>query len=276
MNLTHAYGCSPIATRYVHPAQHAIASTIPSTGSDSGNALIYFANDGGIYRALDGYTGLNTGSCSGVNQFDDLNQNLGSMTQFVGFSQHPTDLNTIFGGAQGNGSPATKQATTNFSWVNVLGGDGAWNAIDPTAPANWYASNPDVPPGGLGIQLCSSGVNCRNGDFDFVVTSNTLGGDDGGFHFPFVLDPHSSSAMLVGTCRVWRGSRMGGAFTALSPNFDTLGSGTCSGSEVNKVRARATPGLTNNDGSSLIYTTTDGFGPLDGPLNTPSGGRVWV
>ena len=277
MNLTHAYGCSPIAApAHVHPAQHAIASTIPSTGSDSGNALIYFANDGGIYRALDGYTGLNTGSCSGVNQFDDLNQNLGSMTQFVGFSQHPTDLNTIFGGAQGNGSPATKQATTNFSWVNVLGGDGAWNAIDPTAPANWYASNPDVPPGGLGIQLCSSGVNCRNGDFDFVVTSNTLGGDDGGFHFPFVLDPHSSSAMLVGTCRVWRGSRMGGAFTALSPNFDTLGSGTCSGSEVNKVRALATAGLTNNDGSSLIYTTTDGFGPLDGPLNTPSGGRVWV
>ena len=56
---------------------------------DSGNALMYFANDGGIYRALDGFAGLNTGSCSGTNQFDDLNQNLGSMTQFVSFSQHP-------------------------------------------------------------------------------------------------------------------------------------------------------------------------------------------
>ena len=48
--------------------------------------LMYFANDGGIYRALNGFTGLTTGSCSGTNQFDDLNQNLGSMTQFVSFS----------------------------------------------------------------------------------------------------------------------------------------------------------------------------------------------
>ncbi len=49
---------------------------------------MYFANDGGIYRALNGFSGLTTGSCSGTNQFDDLNQNLGSMTQFVSFSQH--------------------------------------------------------------------------------------------------------------------------------------------------------------------------------------------
>ena len=121
INLTHAYGCDPIAApAHVHPAQHALASLIPGTGSDSGNALLYFANDGGIYRVLDGYSGLSTGSCSGTNQFDDLNQNLGSMTQFVTFSQHPTDANTILGGAQGDGFPATSQATTNSSWLSVL------------------------------------------------------------------------------------------------------------------------------------------------------------
>ena len=64
-------------------------------------------------------------------EFDDLNQNLGSMTQFVSFSQHPTDPNTLLGGAQDNGSPASSQATTNSSWGNVLGGDGGYNAIDP-------------------------------------------------------------------------------------------------------------------------------------------------
>ncbi len=277
MNLTHAYGCDPIAApAHVHPAQHALASTIPATGSDSGNALLYFANDGGIYRALNGFSGLNTGSCSGTNQFDDLNQNLGSMTQFVGFSQHPTDSNTMLGGAQGNGSPATSHATTNPSWLNVLGGDGAYTAIDPTAPANWYASNPDVPPGGLGVQLCSNGVNCDNSGFDFVATSSTLDGDDGGFYFPYILDPHSSTAMMVGTCRVWRGPRTGGPFTALSPNFDTLGSGTCSGREVNQVRALATAGVTDSNGSSIVYATTSGLGPLEGPLDIPAGGRVWV
>ena len=239
INLTHVYGCDPIgAPAHVHPDQHAMTYGIPSSGADSGNALLYFANDGGIYRALNGFTGLNTGSCSGTNQFDDLNQNLGSMTQFVSFSQHPTDPNTLLGGTQDNGSPATNQTAT-MSWVNVLGGDGGYNAIDPGDPSDWYASNPDIPPGGLGIQFCTSGMNCTNSGFNSVVTSSNVGGDDGAFYFPYILDPGSSTAMLVGTCRMWRGSRRGGAFTVLSPNFDTLGSGTCSGSEVNQVRALA-------------------------------------
>jgi hypothetical protein len=275
-NLTHAYGCNPIAApAHVHPAQHAMAGIIPATGTDSGDALLYFANDGGVYRALDGYFGLATGSCSGKNQFDDLNQNLGSMTQFVNFSQHPSDVNIIVGGAQGNGSPATNQATTNPSWSNVLGGDGAHTAIDLGAPTNWYASNPDVAPGGLGIQVCTSGINCNNAGFDFVATSNDVGGDDGGFIFPYVLDPYSS-AMIVGTCRVWRGPRTGGPFIALSPNLETLGSGTCTGNEVNQLRALATSGLTDSNGSSIIYATTNGLGPIDGPLQAVPGGRVWV
>jgi hypothetical protein len=277
INLTHVYGCDPIAApSHVHPDQHALAYAIPSSGSDSGNELLYFANDGGIYRALNGFSGLSTGSCTGTNQFDDLNQDLGSMTQFVSFSQHPTDPNTLLGGTQDNGSPATSQATTSTSWGNVLGGDGGYNAIDPTTPTNWYASNPDIPPGGLGVQFCPSGVNCNDSGFSFVVTSSTVGGDDGAFYFPYILDPQSSTAMLVGTCRVWRGLRAGGPFTVVSPNFDTLGSGTCSGSEVNLVQALAAGGATDQNGSSIIYATTSALGPLDGPLTTPAGGNVWV
>ncbi len=277
LNLTHVYGCDPIAApSHVHPDQHALAYVIPASGSDSGNALMYFANDGGIYRALDGFSGLNTGSCSGMNQFDDLNQNLGSMTQFVSFSQHPTDPKTLLGGTQDNGSPATSQATTSLSWGNVLGGDGGYNAIDPTATSNFYAANPDVPPGGLGVQLCTSGVACSNNSFHFAVTSSTVGGDDGAFYFPFILDPQSPAAMLVGTCRVWRGPRTGGGYTVLSPNFDTLDSGTCSGSEVNLVSALAAGGPTDSNGSKVIYATTSGFGPINGPLYPTAGGHVWV
>jgi hypothetical protein len=276
INLTHVYGCDPVgAPAHVHPDQHALAYTIPSGGSDAGNALLYFANDGGMYRALNGFSGLNTGSCTGANQFDDLNENLGSMTQFVSFSQHPSDANTILGGTQDNGSPATSQATVTAGWQNVLGGDGGYNAIDPVS-ANFYASNPDTPPGGLGIQECASGVNCDNSGFSFVVTSSSVGDDDGGFYFPYILDAQSTTAMLVGTCRVWRGSRAGGAFTLLSPNFDTFGSGTCAGTEVNQVRALAAGGQTDSNGSKVIYATTSGYGPLDGPLSAPAGGHVWV
>ena len=59
INLTHVYGCSPVAApSHVHPDQHALAGMIPGSGSDAGMALLYFANDGGIYRGLDGYSGL--------------------------------------------------------------------------------------------------------------------------------------------------------------------------------------------------------------------------
>jgi hypothetical protein len=49
LNLTHAYGCDPIAApAHLNPGQHALAYVIPTAGGDSGNGLMYFANDGGI------------------------------------------------------------------------------------------------------------------------------------------------------------------------------------------------------------------------------------
>lgn len=272
MNLTHAYGCDPLgAPAHVHPDQHALAYSILSSGTD----LMYFANDGGLYRALDGYTGLTSGSCTGTNLFDDLNQNLGSMTQFVSFSQSATNQNTILGGTQGNGSPATETATTSESWGNVLSGDGGYNAIDANT-GNWFTSNPDTGSGTLDIYGCSSGVGCTTFSFedDVVVESEDVGGDDGGFYFPYLLDPQSKTSLLVGTCRVWQGPRSGGAYTLLSPNFDTLGIGTCSGNEVNVVRALAAGGASNANGSQVTYATTDGLGP--NALSTPIGGNVWV
>ena len=38
--------------------------------------------------------------------FANLNANLGSLTQYVSFSQHPTDDSVLLGGLQDNGSPA--------------------------------------------------------------------------------------------------------------------------------------------------------------------------
>ena len=74
------------------PNQHALSFL---QINNNRQVAMYFATDGGIYRALDGYTGLLAGACGGTNQFDSLNENLGSITQFVSFSQHPTDPNTI-------------------------------------------------------------------------------------------------------------------------------------------------------------------------------------
>lgn len=266
LNLTHVYGCSAIAK--VHPDQHDLDFSIVN-----GKDIMYFANDGGIYRALDGYLGLSTATCGGTNQFDSLNQTLGSMTQFVSFSQHPTDPNTIVGGTQDNGSPATASATsgTGTPWLNVNGGDGGYNAINPASPGEWFTANTDV-----SIQRCTSGITCLEGDFfqGTVVLPANLNGDHGAFYTPYILDPQSLvSELIIGTCRVWRAAGTGVGFTALSGDFEPNGIPPCTGSEINLVRSLAAGGPKDSSGfSKVIYAGTDGFGP--GTI--PAGGHLWV
>jgi hypothetical protein len=271
LNLTHSEGCSSIAD--VHPAQHAIAFLLNSNQQD----VMYFANDGGVYGALNGYTGLTTGTCGGSNAFQSLNQTLGSMTQFVSFSEPPGDGNTILGGSQGNGSPATQSAQSNAPWLNVNSGDGGYTQINPSTPDQWFVSNPPDALSGVNIFVCDSGINCHTQDFQNgqVVSSATLGGDTGPYNPVFILDPQASGEMLVGTCRMWRGPSSGGAFTDLSNSFENGGTGICTGLETNLVSSMAAGGPLDSDNlSSVIYAGTDGFGPLISTI--PPGGHIWV
>jgi len=268
LNLTHVYGCSSIAK--VHPAQHDIASLINTNAQD----VMYFANDGGIYRALDGYTGLTTGTCSGSNQFDSLNQTLGSMTQFVSFSQASSDPDVILGGTQGNGSPGTASALISSSWLNVNFGDGGYNQIDPTNEDAWFVSNPPDAISGVNIFACASGINCHTQDFqnNQIVSSATVGGDTGPYYPPFIFQPGDPTQLIVGTCRVWRGPSVGGTYSVLSHSFETGGDGICTGNEMNLVRSLAAAVDLNS--FTAIYAGTDSFGPLI--PTSPPGGRVWV
>ncbi len=273
LNLTHAYGCSAIAK--VHPAQHAVSFLVANGNTQD---VMYFANDGGIYRTLDGYTGLSTGTCGGGNQFDSLNMTLGSMTQFVSFSQATGDANTILGGTQGNGSPATQSAMARSPvWQNVNFGDGGYTQISPTNEEEWFVSTPPDSTSGVNVFSCSSGINCHTQDFENgqVVNSQSVGGDTGAYYPPYILDPWDSGEIILGTCRMWRGPATGGGFIVLSHSFETGGDGICTGGEVNLVRSLAAGVRDLNTGfSNVIYAGTDGFGPL--VPTTPPGGHVWV
>jgi hypothetical protein len=263
INLTHVYGCSPLgAPAHVHPDQHGIGFMVAGDTTPG-----YFAHDGGISRTLDGYSGLTTGSCTGTNQFDSLSQTLGSMTEFVSVSVHPTSADILLGGTQGNGSPKTSTATSSSTWQNTLGGDGGFNAINPSNPDEWFAANPYVT-----IMKCESGTECNDAAFLQVGGSSDLGGDQGAYDTPYILDPQNSSEMLVGTCRVWQIGTSGTAPLQLSNDFDTLGTGLCTGDEINLVNAVAAGGPAPNGYSTVVYAVTNGYGPLSGS----PGGEVWV
>lgn len=270
INLTHVYGCNPLgAPARVHPDEHGIAFMVAS-----GKAVGYFANDGGIYRTLDAFTELNSGSCTpGINGFDSLNQTLGSMTQFVSFSVDPTNQNNVLGGTQDNGSPKTATATTSQAWASANGGDGGYNIINPDQvnhPNEWFTANTYV-----SIQVCEQGENCNGPAFGLVVDNTTIGGDEGPFYTPYILDPRNSSELLVGTCRVWEGTTSGTNFNPLNTlSFDNTGV-PCTGSETDLTRSLAAGGPVDPGSqlSKVVYATTTGTGPL---ASAPAGGEVWV
>ncbi len=273
LNLTHVYGCPPDfgSIAHVHPAQHAIASLINTNTQD----VMYFANDGGIYRALNAYTGLTSGTCGTPNAFDSLNQTLGSMTQLVSVAQSAMDPNVLLAGSQGNGAAATALALIPGSpWQSVNFGDNGYSLISPANEELWFVSNPPESISGVNIFSCANGITCHFQDFqnDQVVSSATVGGDTGRYYPPFIFDPGGPSQLIVGTCRVWRGPSAGGTYTVLSHSFETGGDGICTGSEVNLVRSLAA--AVDLNGFTAMYAGTDGFGPLI--PTTPPGGHIWV
>ena len=267
INLTHVYGCNPGplgAPAHVHPNQHGIAFMVVGETSAPG----YFAHDGGISRTLDGYSGLDTGNCTGTNQFDSLSQTLGSMTEFVSVAVDPSNPDVLLGGTQGNGSPKTSSATGSTSWQNALGGDGGYTVINPSSPEEWFAANPY-----LTILKCEFGTACDDAGFIQIVGPNDLGGDQGAFNTPYILDPQNPNELLVGTCRAWRIGTNGTTPQQLSNDFDTLGTGACTGDEINLVDALAAGGPQDtNNNSTVVYAVTNGYGPLSGS----PGGEVWV
>ena len=268
INLTHVYGCTPLGSlAHVHPDQHGISFLRLSASQ----VVMYFANDGGIYRALNGYA-LNSGTCGTTpNPFQNLNATMGSMSQFVDFSNSPSDAATLLGGTQDNGSPATN-ATYGSSWISVNGGDGGFNTIDPNNPDTWFTSNTDV-----SVQRCNDGINCLAQTFDPIVTNSTVGGDHGFFYTPFILDPQADSRMMVGSCRLWRGNSDGSSFAALSYNFDTVlnqvPNQPCSGNEGQLIRSIAAGGPNTGNGSSVIYVGTEGGFDANG---NPVESHLWI
>ncbi|HKU20283.1 MAG TPA: hypothetical protein VJQ50_04655 [Terriglobales bacterium] len=251
INLTHVYGCVPAGSlSHVHPGQHAISFQIANTGK----SVMYFGNDGGVYRALDGYD-LKSGTCGQApNPFDSLNTTLGSLTSLLSLSQHPAQAGTLLAGAQENGSAATDlshSGNNGTTWVAVNRGEGGRTAIHSGSTSQWFTAG-----AGVSVQSCGHGIDCVAQDFQVVVNSGTLGGDAGNFVTPYLLDLQAGSRMLVGTCRVWRGNNDGSGFAALSYNFDTGSNTPCSGAEDNLISSLAAGGAPGAGGSLVIYAGT--------------------
>jgi hypothetical protein len=164
----------------------------------------------------------------------------------------------VFGGTQDNGSPGFN----GTSWANVNNGDGGFNDIDPTNPNIWYTSNTDV-----SVQRCNKtpASSCTFADFPLIVDNiaKSQGGnnnipDASSFYTPFMLDPRDPHKVIIGTCRVWRGSSSDPTAwpgtnnaNALSFNLDSGTAVACAGNDV-MITALAAGGAAAPSGASAV------------------------
>jgi hypothetical protein len=279
-------GCA--APAQVAPAQHAIA-----TLATSGQPLIYFGNDGGLWRSTDGVNQQATPcSVDDATHFQNLNGGLGSLAEVVSFAQHPTDAGTLLVGLGANGTASTASASSATSWLQLSTGEGGTVAIDQTNPLLWYVSTA----AGVSIRQCSNGAACSATNFSGAPTIGPaqVANDDSLIDAPWLLDPALSSDVVIGTCRVWRGAAGSGASWSSSDSISKLLGGpqnTSCASTNPVIRSLAAAGpasnaaAAQNAGSEVLYAgmagALDGGGSFGGHLfsittaNTASSSTAW-
>jgi len=272
-------GCTTPAG--VAPSQHVIATM--SAPSGIGGPLLYFGNDGGLWRSVDGVA--ETGSvCSSTDaaHYQNLNGGLGSLAEVAHFSQSPSNGTTYIVGLGALGTAATASSTTQTAWPQLSAGEGGYNAIDTANPNNWYISTG----AGVNINQCTLGTSCTAANFavQATISATQTAGDNTLTGNPFMADPGDTANLIVGTCRVWRGVGSGGWTTSnlVSAILDGVSNPECTTAN-GAVRALAAGGLVNSGsgphaGSETFYAglagAVDGGGLKGGHLFSTTAGAT--
>lgn len=182
------------ASAFAHADQHAIAFHPRFNGTT--NQIVYFMNDGGVYRTENALAEVARGpraTCDVFRSkvaFTPLNHNFG-ITQFYHGAVFP-DGTRYLGGAQDNGTLLGNDLEGHDKWQRVFGGDGAYVAVDPVDPKIVYTS----------FQVANI-VKSTNGGETFVFANLGLN-DNFLFITPFILDPNNHLRLWTGGRRVWR------------------------------------------------------------------------
>ena len=258
-------GCA--APAGVAPAQHAIAWG--TNLSNSATPTLYFGNDGGLWRSLDGVR-QQAGVCSAddATHFDNLNGALGSLAEVAGFASDPSDASVLLAALGANGSAASTtaaQAAASTPWVQLNAAESGAVTIDQGNGSNWLVQAG----AGVALHACTSGKLCSATDFSGPATigSTQVSNDLSLTDPPALLDPALNTNALVGTCRVWRGPETGGGLwstsNAISAPLGGLADNFCGGTDAT-IRSLAAGGQTllssnaQNSGSPVLYAGISG------------------
>ncbi|GJF32714.1 hypothetical protein KNE206_54140 [Kitasatospora sp. NE20-6] len=211
-----------------HADQHAIVSHPDYDGA--GNRMVFFGNDGGVYKADLSRAGTEP-KAPFLKGWTELVNNYGA-TQFYGGAGH-SGTGTIVGGAQDNGSLCFTPADGTERWTEFFGGDGGWCASDPTDPNVFYGEYVF-----LNIHRNTDGATTDDTKGDRYISGQFFNRAIGAWDWkpppfriedartkqalfiaPFVLDPNDPERLFAGGVSLWRTDN------AKKPNTFTSGPG---------------------------------------------------
>jgi len=217
---------------YAH-ADHHFAVWHPSDPS-----IVFFASDGGVFRTTDG-----------GDTFRCLIGGYATTQFYNGFANSATDPNRAIGGMQDN---LTAIYDGTNAWRRVIGGDGAWCAVNPVDDDTMYGS----------WQYLA--VNrSRNGGVNWsYVAPPDQGGDQTAFIAPYVLCPSDPEVLYAGRSRIYKSTNEGSNWTAtnggaeVDPAGNPMISMAVSATSPDTVYAGSAP----VNARARVFRTTNGGG----------------
>jgi hypothetical protein len=188
----------------LHADMHAIT---PWPGHSS---EIWVGNDGGVWQSTDGGTTWN-----------NKNTSL-QITQFQGCDTDATTADRYYGGTQDNG---TNGYGGTVAWPHLDFGDGGFALIDQAVPNNLVHTYYNLTGNLIGVGYTTNGFAATQGTYNSSdAPSNGINLNDRvAFYAPIHLDRGVHDTLYFGTQFLYRSNSF---FTAPSPSFSALGSGT--------------------------------------------------
>jgi photosystem II stability/assembly factor-like uncharacterized protein len=159
----------------------------------SNSNYVYIACDGGIYKSTDG------GS-----SWSSANKGITTI-QLYRIASHPSDHDTLLGGAQDNGNFRTLNGGST-AWDFVTTGDGMECFFDHTTPNVVYFATQNA-------SLYKS--------TNYGTTNTWLGSFGGAWISPFFIHPSNNQMLYTATDDVYRSTNAGSSFTVIANNVTT-------------------------------------------------------
>jgi len=197
--------------------------------------IVYFGNDGGVYRTTDG------GS-----SFQSLNKGYVTSQFYNGFSCSAKDPNCAIGGLQDN-STVLYQGTTTWK-TGIIGGDGAFTAINTQDDKIMFGSS----------QNLSVSRSADRGQ-SWSNISSQLSGGSVCFVAPFVLAPSKPAVLYAGTSYIFRTDNSGSDWVKMNGSAALNGNAILSiGVSPNNPDVVYAATVPTSSRRSEVFTSTDG------------------